>query len=184
MALGMYVVDIGGHQFWAADIGRTKFGLELDLPRIVFSFKNWDSRVLKCEELGFGNWIGDSIKLFLNPWTLQVCSQLSPPYFGNALILERLYNTLIDTSDWRIMSATLDFFSQWSQNLLIEISGRKYIIMAQINDNVSGQSVNCQENGKSPVKSWSLNYYKKRFLYTSSDFIGFWVNSVVAVNWN
>jgi hypothetical protein len=32
----MYVVDIGGHSVLAVDIGRTKFGLELDLPRNFF----------------------------------------------------------------------------------------------------------------------------------------------------
>ncbi len=36
----MYVVDIGGHSVLAVDIGRTEFGLELDLARIIFSFKN------------------------------------------------------------------------------------------------------------------------------------------------
>jgi hypothetical protein len=51
--------------------------------------------------------------------------------------------------------------------------------MAQINDNVSGQSVSCKENGKSPAKSWSLNYYKKRCLCMSSHFARFWANSLV-----
>jgi len=40
VTLGMYVVDIGGHPIWAVDIGRTKFSLELELPRNFFSFKN------------------------------------------------------------------------------------------------------------------------------------------------
>jgi hypothetical protein len=82
------------------------------------------------------------------------------------------------------MSVTLDFFSQWSQNLLTEISGSNHIIMAQINDNVSGQSVNCKENGKSLAKSWSLNYYKKKCPCMPSDFTGSWMNSLIVLNWD